>query len=113
MEMQKKRTMIQTTLTGAAEKIKSGVKLPPEQMQYVQTLMQAAKQIDEKMEEDDYEIIEIEELMHEKEDCWVRVRDTAYPGTKIVIGEDSVTLKKEASYCKFHYDRGDIRATTY
>ncbi len=113
LEMQKKRGVIQTTLTGAAEKIKSGVKLPPEQMQYVQTLMQAAKQIDEKMEEDDYEIIEIEELMHEKEDCWVRVRDTAYPGTKIVIGEDSVTLKKEASYCKFHYDRGDIRATTY
>ncbi len=113
MEMQKKRTTIQTTLSGAAEKIKSGVKLPPEQMQYVQSLMQAAKQIDEKLAADDEELEGIEDLMQDKSESCVRVRDTAYPGTKIVIGEESVSLKKEASYCRFFYDKGDIRMGSY
>ena len=112
LEMQKKRTMIQTTLTGAAEKIKTGVKLPPEQMQYVQSLMQAAKQLDEKLMEDDDEMAEIEELLQNKNESCVKVQDTAYPGTKIVIGEESVTLKKEASYCKFYYNQGDIRMSS-
>ncbi|MCR4691875.1 MAG: FapA family protein [Lachnospiraceae bacterium] len=113
LEMHKKRNMINTTLTGAVAKIKSGAKLPPEQMQYVQSLMQAAKQLEEKLEEDDMELCDLEELLSEKTESCVKVRDTAYPGTKIVIGDESVTLKKEVSYCRFHYDKGDIRSATY
>ncbi|MCR5418199.1 MAG: FapA family protein [Lachnospiraceae bacterium] len=113
LELQKKRMMIQTTLTGAAEKMKKGVKLPPDQMNYVQSLAKAAKQIDEQLEADDYELMDIEDLLQNKEESCVRVRDTAYPGTKIVIGDDSTTLKKEVSYCRFHYSQGDIRMTAY
>ncbi|MBO4338074.1 MAG: DUF342 domain-containing protein [Lachnospiraceae bacterium] len=113
LEMQKKRQVIQTTLSGAAEKIKSGAKLPPEQMQYIQSLMQASKQIEEKLMADDDEICEIEELLQNKDEACVKVRDTAYPGTKIVIGDESVTLKKEASYCRFFYNQGDVRMGSY
>ncbi len=113
LEMQKKRTVIQTTLTGAAEKIKAGVKLPPEQMKYVQSLMQAAKQIDEKLAEDDEELMDIEDLLQNKNEACVKVRDTAYPGTKIVIGDDSTIVKKEMSYCRFQYDQGDVRVMSY
>ncbi len=113
LEMQKKRSALQSTLTGAAERIKSGVKLPPEQMQYIQQLMKAAQQLEEKLMEDDDEIAELEEFMHDKSESCVRVRDTAYPGTKIVIGDESMTLKKEASYCRFFYNQGDVRMSSY
>ncbi len=108
-EISKKYTQIQTTLTGAAAKIKSGAKLPPEQMQYVRSLMQLSQQLQEQMDAGNAEFDELDEMLAHRTEACVCVRDTAYAGTKIVIGEDSLTLKGNVQYSKFVDEHGEVK----
>ncbi|MBE5882255.1 MAG: DUF342 domain-containing protein [Lachnospiraceae bacterium] len=108
-EMSKKYATIQTTLTGAAAKIKSGAKLPPEQMQYVRSLMQLSQQLQEQMAAGNAEFDQLDELLSNRTEACVCVRETAYAGTKIVIGEDSVTLKGNVKFSKFIDEKGEVK----
>lgn len=110
-EMSKKYATIQTTLTGAAAKIKSGVKLPPEQMQYVRSLMQLSQQLQQQLEAGNAEFDELDEMLSNRSGACVCVRETAYAGTKIVIGEDSLTLKSNVKFSRFIDDRGEVKIT--
>ncbi len=107
-EMNKKYTTVQTTLTGAAAKIKSGAKLPPEQMQYVRSLMQVSQQLSEQMEAANREFDELDQMLMNRTEACVCVKDTAYAGTKIVIGDDSLTLKGNIKYSKFVDEKGEV-----
>ena len=108
-EKSKKYAQIQTTLTGAAAKIKSGVKLPPEQMQYVRSLMQLSQQLQEEIEAGNAEFDELDEMLSHRTEACVCVRETAYAGTKIVIGEDSLTLKGNVKFSKFVDEQGEVK----
>lgn len=112
-ELQMKNMSIKTTVSGAAQKMKEGVKFSPEQTQYIQSLMQAGKQIEEQLMADDDELFALEELMGTKEDACIKVRDTAYAGTRIVIGDESITLKGDAKFCRFKNIGAEIKATSY
>ncbi len=111
-EMSKKYAQIQTTLTGAAAKIKSGVKLPPEQMQYVRSLMQLSQQLQEQMDKGNAEFDELDEMLSHRTQACVCVRETAYAGTKIVIGEDSLTLKGNVKFSKFVDEQGEVKISS-
>ena len=111
-EMNKKYGTIQTTLTGAAAKIKSGVKLPPEQMQYVRSLMQLSQQLKAQIEAGNAEFEELDQMLTNRSDACVCVRETAYAGTKIVIGEDSLTLKSDIKFSRFIDDHGEVKITS-
>lgn len=108
-EKSKKYAQIQTTLSGAAAKIKSGVKLPPEQMQYVRSLMQLSQQLQEQIEAGNAEFDELDEMLSHRTEACVCVRETAYAGTKIVIGEDSLTLKGNVKFSKFVDEQGEVK----
>lgn len=108
-EMNKKYATVQTTLTGAAVKLKSGAKLPEQQMQYVRSLMQLSQQLKQQIEAGNEEFEELEQLLSNRTEACVCVRETAYAGTKIVIGEDSLTLKSNAKYCRFVTEQGEVR----
>nr|MBQ8252676.1 DUF342 domain-containing protein [Lachnospiraceae bacterium] len=108
-EMNKKYATIQTTLTGAAAKIKSGAKLPPEQMQYVRSLMQLSQQLQEQMAAGNAEFEELDQMLTHRSDACVCVRETAYAGTKIVIGEDSLTLKSDIKFSRFVDEHGEVK----
>lgn len=112
-ELQKKNVAIKTTVAGAAAKIKEGNKLSPDQLKYVQSLMQASQQIDERLVADDEELGQLEIMMNAKEDACVCVRDVAYAGARIVIGEDSTTLKSNVKFCRFKNIGAEVRATVY
>ena len=112
VELQKKYTTVKTTLTGAAAKIKSGVKLSPEQMKYVQTLLAASRQMEKQLADDNAEFDELEGMLGQKTEACVCVRDTAYPGTKVVIGDDSMTLKSKVQFCRFALVGGEVKYTS-
>lgn len=112
VELQKKYTTVKTTLTGAAAKIKSGVKLSPEQMKYVQTLLAASQQMEKQLADDNAEFDELEGMLGQKTEACVCVRDTAYPGTKVVIGDDSMTLKSKVQFCRFALVGGEVKYTS-
>ncbi len=108
-EMSKKLVTVQTTLNGAAAKIKSGAKLPPEQMQYIKSLMQLSQQLSQQLEAGNVEMDELDRMLANRTEACVCVRDTAYAGTKIVIGEDSLTLKGDVKFTKFVSERGEVK----
>lgn len=112
-ELQQKNVSIKTTVSGAAAKMKEGVKLSPEQMQYVQSLMQAGKQIEQQLMDYDDELASLEDLMNTNDEATIMVRDTAFAGTRIVIGEDSVTLKGDTKFCRFKRIGAEIKAVSY
>lgn len=108
-EAQKKYSTVQTTLAGAAARLKAGAQLSAEQMQYIRSLAQAQQQMQEKLQSDREEFEQLDEFMFNNENACVCVRDTAYAGAKIVIGEESMTLKNDVQYSRFVDERGEIR----
>lgn len=108
-EAQKKYTTVQTTLSGAAVRLKTGAKMSQEQMQYIRSLAQAQQQMLEKLEADRREFEELDEFVLNNSAACICVRDTAYTGAKIIIGEESLTLKNDVQYSRFVVDGGEVR----
>ena len=55
----------------------------------------------------------IEKLQSDMEvqsQAYVKVTDQAYVGTKIIIGDLSMVVQSNTSYCKFEKVRGNIKA---
>lgn len=102
---------IQQILISTKQKIAKGVKLTPEQLQYLQTLAAANQQKAALVNECTQEVEAIQGQMKGKEGANVIVRDTVYPGTKICIGDVSMTVQKSAQYCRFIKSRGDVKLT--
>ncbi len=108
-EEHKEIQSIQQILISTKKKTAQGVKLSPEQLQYLQTLVEAnqikSKQVAEMVEE----MERLQSQMKGKSGACVVVRDTVHPGTKICIGDVSMTVQRETQYCKFIKSGGDVK----
>lgn len=103
---------IQQILISTKRKMAQGSKLSPEQLQYLQTLVEA-NQIKTKMVAEKVEEMErLQSQMKGQSGACVIVRDTVHPGTKICIGDVSMTVQKETQYCKFIKAGGDVKMTS-
>ena len=102
---------IQQILISMKQKIAKGMKLTPEQMQYVQTLANANQQKAANISKNVEEIESLQGQLKGKDGACVIVRDTVYPGTRIFIGDVSMTVQKESQYCRFVKSRGDVKLT--
>lgn len=100
---------IQQVLISTKKKVTQGIKLSPEQLQYLQTLVEAnqvkSKQISELVEE----MERLQSQIKGKSGACVVVRDTVHPGTRICIGDVSMTVQRETQYCKFVKSGGDVK----
>lgn len=102
---------IQQILISTKQKIAKGVKLTPEQLQYVQTLAAANQQKTAIVKQCAEEVEKLQGQMKGKEGACVIVRDTVYPGTRICIGDVSMTVQKSSQYCRFVKSHGDVKLT--
>lgn len=102
---------IQQILTATKQKISQGAKLTAEQLEYVKTLTEAHKVKTEFINQSMAEVEELQKQERDKTGAHVIVRGSVYPGTKICIGDVSMTVQKESSYCKFIKSRGDVKLT--
>ncbi len=102
---------IQQILISTKQKIAKGIKLTPEQMQYLQTLATANQQKSDLVQQCMQEVESLQGQMIGKEGACVIVRDTVYPGTRICIGDVSMTVQKSSQYCRFIKSRGDVKLT--
>ncbi len=101
-------SMAQPVLDAAKAKILSGIKLPPEQVKYIQDLSNAVTIKKKGMDSLIKEMQNLEELMNVSQDAQIIVRDKVYPGTKIKISDVSRIIKTEAQYCRFIKSKGDV-----
>ena len=101
----------QPVLDAAKAKILSGIKLPTEQVKYIQDLSNTVTKKKKGIEIANKEMIELQELMSVSSDAQIIVRDKVYPGTKIVISDVSRIIKTQAQYCRFVKSQGDVTLT--
>ena len=87
------------------------MKLTPEQLKYVQTLAAANQKKAELVSGYMEEIESLQEQTKGKDGACIIVRGIVYPGTKICIGDVSMTVQKESQYCRFVKLRGDVKLT--
>ena len=102
---------IEPTIAGFTDKLKKGFKPTPDQLQYVQKLVATNKTLHQQLEEKSKELEELQKELLDVKKANVKFTGTAYPGTQIVIGSLSQTLKKPYQYGKFFSDGGDVRYT--
>ena len=102
---------INQILTATKQKMAKGIKLSPEQVQYVQTLVDGSRVKSEQLNKYTEEHEKLQSQMKCRDGAAVVVRASAYPGTIICIGDSSMTIQKEAQYCRFIRSRGDVKLT--
>ena len=102
---------IQQILISTKQKMAKGVKLTPEQMQYLQTLASANQQKAAIVQQCAQEAEVLQGQMKGKEGASIIVRGTVYPGTRICIGDVSMTVQKSSQYCRFIKSQGDVKLT--
>jgi len=78
----------------------------------VQKLVATDKALKAQVEEKSKEVEELQSQLSDVQKANVRFSGIAYPGTQIVIGSLSQTLKKEYKFGKFFSDGGDVRYTS-
>lgn len=102
---------VQPVIQATTQKLKQGVKLPPDQAAYIKSLVVLEKQKREELQQANKRIEELQELMSEGADARVTVTGTVYPGTRILISDASMVVQKEYKYCSFVKSKGDVKMT--
>ena len=110
MELQQSLKKIDPVLTATVQKLKQGIKISPEQSNYMRTLAQKSKEMHEKLDQDIKESEGLKEAIDAGTDASVVVTGVVYPGTKIVISGASLMIKEAYKYCRYKKVRGDVKA---
>jgi len=113
VEDKKQVETLEPVLLTYKQKMASGAKPSPAQMERVQMLAQAYVQCKKDLEGKQKRLSELQEKMKQNTGAFVAVKDCAYPGVRIVIGEVSMSIKKENQFCRFISDGGDVRISSY
>lgn len=100
---------VQTVLVATKQKIAQGAKLNQTQLTYVQTLATTAKQKNEALQAANKELEELEKTLSGIDGMKIIVRGEVYPGTKLCIGDASMTVQSTTHYCSFIKLRGDVK----
>lgn len=100
---------IEPIISATRQKLAKGERLAPDRLKYVQTLMLANKQKNERLKECNKEIQDLQELLQSNQNACVTVSGEVYGGTKIVISDSALTVKDTVKYCRFIRDQGEIK----
>ena len=100
---------IQPVLVATTQKISQGIKLSPDQVKHVHSLNLVSQQKKAAIKENETELDELMEQAGNTTKAQIKVRGTVYPGTKICIDDVSMTVQKNAHFCRFVKERGDVK----
>lgn len=98
-------------LNDAKMKMAKGVKMTPQQVQHIQQLANDSTTKTENINKYTQELDSLSGSVKGRDGACVIVRESAYPGTTICIGDASVRLQKESQYCRFIKSQGDVKIT--
>lgn len=102
---------VQPMLTSTQQKLAKGIKLSPDQIQYLKSLI-ALDQL--KKKERDAKTIELDEIqdsLGHLTGAQIIVTGTVFPGTRICIGDLSMVVQGETKYCRFIKYDGEVKMT--
>ncbi|WMC92990.1 DUF342 domain-containing protein [Kineothrix sp. MB12-C1] len=111
MEATKVVRSVQPLLAATQQKLAKGMKLPPDQIQYMKSLIMLNKEKAKEIEEKTEEIDRIQEAIGNMTGAQVVVTGVVFAGTRICIGDVSMVVKNEMQYCKFLKIDGEVKMT--
>ncbi len=111
MEATKVEKSVQPILTSTQQKLAKGVKLSPEQIQYMKSLIFLSKEKTKEIEEKMAEMDGLQEFIGNMSGASVNVTGVVYGGTRVCIGDLSMIIKSEMQYCKFIKMDGEVKMT--
>jgi len=95
-------------LEAARDKFQAGKELSEAQIENIRELSNVVRTKKEALKSNMKEVEYLEELLDVAKEAQVIVRDTVYPGTKIVISDVSKIIKETMKYCRFVRMKGDV-----
>lgn len=100
---------IQPVIDASNQKIARGIKLEPEQLKYVLSLMKLRDAKDEQLRAENKELVDLENELGLMASGQVIVTGAVYPGTRIIIGDASMVVKSAVKYCRYIREAGDVK----
>lgn len=113
MEIKRGLKSTQPVIMGLTKKLRAGAKFSPEQVKYFQTMVEKNTAMTDRLLECENEYDVLDEQIQGNHKAMVCVREDVYSDTKITIQDASLTLKKALSYCRFVYEKGEVKIMTY
>lgn len=104
---------VQPVLVAAKQKVAQGIKLSQEQLKNIQSLAVVNQQKSEALQANQAELEGLMEQAGNTTEAKIKVKGMVYPGTKICIGDVSMTVQKNTHYCRFVRERGDVKVAPY
>lgn len=111
MEINKILRSIQPIIDAGNQKIAKGIKLEPDQLKYVLSLMKLRETKIAQLQKENEELNEIQTELGLMAAGQVVVNGEVYPGTKICIGDTSLVVKSTTHYCRYIKEGGDVKMT--
>lgn len=108
-EIAKKIEVVRPILVTYSERLKAGVVLPPDKVNYMKTQVITLKTLQGQLAPITAEINQLRKEFISAGRAKVEVQDVIYPGVTIKISELSMTTKQERKYCKFVKDGAEIK----
>lgn len=96
-------------LSSASNKVAEGTPLPDDQFAYIKNLYTLYKMKKKEIRQANKRLDELQAVLERSKNAAVTVTGEVYMGTRIVIGDVSMVVKGNMSYCKFVRERGDVR----
>lgn len=108
-EINKQLKTINPVLDGAKQKLQSGIKMTQDQILQIQKLAVTSKTLTARLSEI---MTQLDSYASDEDDNTkgqVIVTGDVFPGTKICIGDVSMTVKTAMKYCRFIKEKGDVK----
>ena len=102
---------IQPILTATQQKLSRGVKLAPDQVQYLKSMIALDQMKKKEVQDQTKELEDIQYSISNTANAQVIVTGTVFQGTRICIGDLSMVVQSEMKYCRFIIMDGDVKMT--
>lgn len=102
---------VQPLLTATQQKLAKGIKLSPDQIQYMKSLIALSQLKKKEVEEKTAEMESMQDSLGNLTSAAVNVTGVVFPGTKICIGDSSMVVHGQMQYCKFIRTGGEVKMT--
>lgn len=99
----------QPVMTNFAEKRAKGARFSEEQLKYVRSVALLMEDKKQELETKNNRMKELQTIVESQSKATVMVKDVAYSGTTIVIGDVSMAIQNNCKFCRFEKIRGDVK----
>ena len=110
-EKSKSAAQMKKVVEDTARKIKSGMKLLPEQLKHARTLQTTLESLQAQVQQELKEIEKLDRLLKGNDNAHIDVRGTMYQGVSVAISGSVMNIKNEYTFCRLIKKGADVVST--